>query len=297
VLSSGVQIERQELRAFLAVVEHGGFRRAAERLHLSQSAVSQAVANLETKLDVQLLVRRGRPQMTEAGKRVLAYAQTVTHEETAALADLQRIRRGGLSTLSLAVNSAVHRLYARELLLDFCERNPLTRLKLSVAPSRELIYGVDDERWELAFGPFQHRMPGHFQTRPLFTERRLLVVHERFPRVAELLADPERVLPQTTLLTSYLDDASQRPGPDQRLRNQFREVWEVGSLDLRLALAEAGKGVMYLSDRVLANLSGYRTIDGLETSAFEREVGLYHKKHRALSEGAKRFLAICAARF
>ena len=45
-----MQIERNELRCFHAVIEAGGFSRAAERLDLSQSAVSQAIANLEHRL-------------------------------------------------------------------------------------------------------------------------------------------------------------------------------------------------------------------------------------------------------
>ncbi len=45
-----MRFENSELRAFRAVIEEGGFRRAAEALHISQSAVSQAVAGLESKL-------------------------------------------------------------------------------------------------------------------------------------------------------------------------------------------------------------------------------------------------------
>ena len=100
-----------------------------------------------------------------------------------------------------------------------------------------------------------------------------------------------------TLLTSYLDDATRRPGQEQRLRNQFASVWEVSNLELRLALAEAGKGVTYLSNLLLDRLDGFHPIGGLEISRFEREVGLYYKRHRALSEGARRFIAICESHF
>jgi len=292
-----MQIERNEIRVFAAVVEEGGFSRAAERLHISQSAVSQAVANLEHKLDARLLLRKGRPKLTEAGKRLFSFAQTMVNEEQRTLADIQRIRTGALSTLNLAMNSVVSRVHGRTLMLEFCERNPLTRLKLDVAPSREIIYGVEDERWELGFGPFQHNMPGHFELTPYFTEARLLVVHEAHPRFQALTADPDTELPGTTLLTSYLDDAARRPGPEQRLRNQFAGVWEVSNLELRLALAEAGKGVTYLSDLLLGQLGGFHPIEGLEISRFEREVGLYYQRHRALSEGARRFIAVCEAQF
>ena len=45
-----MRLENSELRAFRAVIEEGGFKRAAAALHISQSAVSQAVAGLEAKL-------------------------------------------------------------------------------------------------------------------------------------------------------------------------------------------------------------------------------------------------------
>ncbi len=292
-----MQIERNEIRVFTAVVEEGGFSRAAERLHISQSAVSQAVANLEHKLDTRLLLRKGRPRLTEAGKRLLSFAQTLVNEERRALADIQRIRTGALSTLNLAMNSVVSRVFGQGLMLEFCERNPLTRLKLDVAPSREIIYGVEEDRWELGFGPFQHHMPGDFVTTPFFTEQRVLVVHEAHPDHVALRQRPQDELARATLLTSYLDDATRRAGQEQRLRNQFASVWEVSNLELRLALAEAGKGVTYLSDRLLAQLSGYHLIDGLPISRFERQVGLYYKRHRALSEGARRFIAICERYF
>jgi DNA-binding transcriptional LysR family regulator len=292
-----MQIERHEIRIFSAVVEEGGFSRAAERLHISQSAVSQAVANLEHKLDTQLLLRKGRPRLTEAGKRLYSFAENVILEEQLALADIQSIRSGALSTLNLAMNSLVNRLYGRELLLEFCERNPLTRLKLDVAPSREIIYGVDEGRWELGFGPFQAQMPGYFVSRPFFTEERVLVVHESHPLFEAVMQDPEPHLGSITLLASYLDDASKRRGQEQRLRNQFAGVWEISNLGLRLALAEEGKGAAYLSNRLLETLVGYHPIPGLEISNFERKVGLYYKDHRPLSEGAKRFIAICERHF
>ncbi len=291
-----MQIERNEIKVLSAVVEEGGFSRAAERLGLSQSAVSQTIANLEHKVGTALLSRGRTPALTEAGRRLFRFAQTVQNEERLALEDLEQIRSGALSTLNLAMSSLVNRLYGRELMLTFCERNPLTRLKLDVAPSREMIYGVDEDRWELAFGPFQHQMPGHFETYGCFDEQRVLVVHEAHPEFARLCADPAATLARATLITSYLDDVTKRPGAD-RLRRLFASIWEVSHLDLRLALVAAGKGVTYISNRLLPELDGIVPIVGVDFATIDRTVGVYHKKHNVLSEAAKRFLAIVEARF
>lgn len=291
-----MQIERHEIRIFAAVVEEDGFSRAAEKLDVSQSAVSQAIANLEHKLDCQLIVRGRKLALTESGKRLFSFSRLVINEESVALDDIQRIRSGALSTLNLAMSSAVNRFHGERLLLEFCEKNPLTRLKLDVAPSREMVYGVDDDRWELGFGPFQSRMPGHFECLPFFREQRHLVVHEQHPDFRDLMGDPSDHLGAQTLLTSYLDDPGKRPG-NQRIRDMVQDVWEVSHLELRLALCAAGKGITYLSDRLLDDIDGFQRIEGLEVSSFEREVGLYYKKHKALSEGAKRFIGICQRAF
>ena len=291
-----MQIERQEIRVFSAVVEEGGFGRAAETLDVSQSAVSQAIANLEHKLDTALLIRGRKLELTEAGKRFFSYTRTVINEESETLSDIKRIRTGALSTLNLAMSSTVNRFHGIRLLLEFSERNPLTSLKLDVAPSREMVYGVDEDRWELGFGPFQSRMPGHFECLDFYREQRMLVVHEHHPQFAELMADPLSHMLQQTLLTSYLDDAGKRPG-NARIRDMVGDVWEVSHLELRLALCAAGKGVLYLSERLLNELPGYHHLSGLDISTFERDVGLYFKKHKALTEGAKRFIGICQREF
>jgi DNA-binding transcriptional LysR family regulator len=291
-----MQIERHEIRIFTTVVEENGFSRAAEKLDVSQSAVSQAIANLEHKLDTQLLIRGRKLALTESGKRVFSFARLVIKEESLAMDDIQRIRSGALSTLNLAMSSAVNRFHGERLLLEFCEKNPLTRLKLDVAPSREMVYGVDEDRWELGFGPFQSHMPGHFECLPFFHETRYLVVHEDHPDFEALIDDPEQNLSAQTLLTSYLDDAGKRPG-NQRIRDRVQDVWEVSHLELRMALCAAGRGITYLSDSLLDDVDGFHQIGGLAVSSLEREVGLYYKKHRALSEGARRFIGICQRAF
>lgn len=287
-----MQIERNEIRCFQAVVEAGGFSRAAERLDLSQSAVSQTIANLEHRLGATLL-RRGTPlQLTEAGIRLLRFAETVLNEERETLKDIAQIRSGALSTLSLALSPATNARFGVALLRDFCKRNPLTRLKVVVAPSREIVHGVADGRWELGFGPFQHAMPEYFAFHPCFPEVRRLMIAADHPSRDDLRRDPQTTLRSLPLITSYLSDSSRHPGGN-RLRNAFGSIWEVSHMELRLALVAEGKGVTYVSDLVTSVPPGLVTIEGLPFSSIERQVGVYYLKHQTLSQGSTRFLALC----
>jgi DNA-binding transcriptional LysR family regulator len=287
-----MQIERNEIRCFQAVIDAGGFSRAAERLGLSQSAVSQTVANLEHRLGAVLLRRGQPPQLTEAGIRFLRFAESVMNEEREALADIAHIRSGALSTLSLALSPATNARFGVALLKDFNERNPLTRFRVVVAPSREIVYGVSEGRWELGFGPLQHSMPEYFAFYPCFHETRRLMISADHPSRDALRRDPDATLRTLPLITSYLD-ASGRRGNTNRLRNAFGSVWEVSHLDLRLALVAEGKGVTYVTDLITNVPPELVPIEGLPFSKIERQVGIYYLKHQPLSQAGSRFLALC----
>jgi LysR family transcriptional regulator (chromosome initiation inhibitor) len=83
-----VQIDGQQLAAFAAVIEHGSFDAAAERLHVTPSAVSQRIKALEQRVG-QVLVRREKPTVaTPAGVPLLRLAAQTALLESEALADM-----------------------------------------------------------------------------------------------------------------------------------------------------------------------------------------------------------------
>ena len=99
-----MQIDGQQLAAFAAVIEHGSFDAAAERLHVTPSAVSQRIKALEQRVG-QVLVRREKPCVaTPAGVPLLRLAVQTALLESEALADMG----GGSSDrtrVAIAVNA------------------------------------------------------------------------------------------------------------------------------------------------------------------------------------------------
>ncbi len=292
-----MRLEAQELRVLAAVVENNGFKRAAEKLCVSQSAVSQAIAVLERKLD-QRLLQRTPLTPTEAGMRLLTYAQHVAHEEELLLGDLADIRRGQSAKLSLALNSTINRYHAPELVLEFCRENPYARLQVEELPSRQVIQAVVAGTTELGMGPFQTHMPA-VDCIPLFEELRTLVVSRRHPQFHALQLEPLAVLSGLPLLASYLDDPEQRPAM-QRIRDHFGGVWEVRPIGLRLELLAAAHAVGYVSDLVLAReplCADLVEVEGLPFSRIARRVGLFYRKDSRLSAGAGNFVELCRERW
>src|ERR1700761_3761248 len=71
-----VMLDLELLRSFVSVVEAGGFTRAGERVHRTQSTVSQQIKRLEEDVGQVLLHRDGKDvRPTEAGERLLSYAR------------------------------------------------------------------------------------------------------------------------------------------------------------------------------------------------------------------------------
>ena len=89
-----------KLDIFTQVVEAGSFSKAAERLLMSQSGVSQHIQDLERSLGVKLLTRTSRGvRLTEAGKTLLDYAQRIAMlatEAEAAVTDVAQLSAGEL---------------------------------------------------------------------------------------------------------------------------------------------------------------------------------------------------------
>ncbi|MGQ1839296.1 LysR family transcriptional regulator [Kocuria turfanensis] len=95
----------RQLRYFLAVVDHGGFTRAAEHLLIAQPSLSQTVKGLERELGVPLFHRVGRRVvLSEAGEELVGPARVVLRDLEAARAavdDLRGVRSGRLDVVAM----------------------------------------------------------------------------------------------------------------------------------------------------------------------------------------------------
>ncbi|MGM8226437.1 LysR family transcriptional regulator [Cellvibrio sp. ARAG 10.3] len=97
-------IEIRHLKTLLALRETGSLVEAAERLFLTQSALSHQLKELESRLDCELFVRKSRPlRFTEAGKRLLQLADDVLAKVSEAERDLQKLLHGEAGRLYMAI--------------------------------------------------------------------------------------------------------------------------------------------------------------------------------------------------
>jgi len=97
-------LEIRHLETLTAIRDGGSLQEAAERLHVTQSALSHQLRELEARLNTPLLNRRTRPaRLTTAGLRVLALAENVLPRMRACERDLHRLAAGSTGRLHMAI--------------------------------------------------------------------------------------------------------------------------------------------------------------------------------------------------
>ena len=114
------------IEAFAAVIEEKGFERAAERLHITQSAVSQRVKALEDEVGRILVARESPPRATAAGERLFRHYRQVSGLEEEALGELGMRSEAGFSELPIAVNADSLSVWLMPAITEFLKSRAVT---------------------------------------------------------------------------------------------------------------------------------------------------------------------------
>jgi DNA-binding transcriptional LysR family regulator len=142
----------EQLRVFVAVAERQHMTRAAESLHLAQSAVSAAVAALEARHGAKLFHRVGRGiELTEAGVLFLNEARAVLARAEAAelvLSELGGLQRG---TLAIHASKTIASYWLPRHLVAFRRAHPAIDLRLSVGNTAQVAAAVHEGLAEIGF--------------------------------------------------------------------------------------------------------------------------------------------------
>ncbi|MCG6574504.1 LysR family transcriptional regulator [Pseudomonas sp. AF32] len=121
-----------QLKVFLTVVEVGSFAGAARKLHRATSVVSYTIANLEMQLGVALFDRKTtrKPQLTDAGRTVLAEARSITNGVNGLRAKVSGLLHGLEAEVHLALDVMLPADRVVDALKTFREQFPTVTLHL-----------------------------------------------------------------------------------------------------------------------------------------------------------------------
>jgi len=144
-------MEFDQLRTFLAVLEHKSFVRAGEALGIGQSTVSFHVKALEQKVGLVLLERgRGSIGPTAAGRALLPYAERIVALVGEARARLESRKSGEVGELTLAASTIPGEYLLPPLLARFRAQHPGIRLEMAVFDSDKALAALQANEVDLA---------------------------------------------------------------------------------------------------------------------------------------------------
>jgi DNA-binding transcriptional LysR family regulator len=289
-------MDSRQLRAFCEVVERKSFSQAAERLGVTQPAVSLQVRSLEKRLGTQLLDRSGRRvEPTESGAKLYRSAQRLLALEDEIEADLAGDATGDLDgTLEIGASTGPGGVVLAQLLCEFAQHHPQIHVALSVFDTQSVVERVADRTLELGVVGAAPRHRG--------------VEYEPFLRDTVVLAcPPGHPFANTTVTLEQLKDeqlivmqdgAGVRAMIEEELRNAGLRLRD---LDVRLELGlqesvtsavRGGYGVTFISRSSVENdlAAGTLVEARVEGLRLEREILLVRAAGRAETRAARAFV-------
>ena len=295
-------METRQLQAFCEVIERKSFSQAAERLGVTQPAISLQVRALEKRLGTQLLDRSGRRvEPTDAGLRLYRGAQRLLQLEEEIVNDLAEQAGGDLAgSFEIGASTGPGGVVLPQLLCEFREGHPDLRIALSVFDTQTVVERVADRSLELGVVGAAPRHRG--------------VEYEPFFRDSVVLACPPghrfagRTVTVDELRGETLIVMQDGAGVRQMIEDEFRGVGvRFRDLDVHLELGlqesvttavRSGYGVTFISrSSVESDLQAGTLVEARVADVeLEREIFLVRATGRSESNAARAFVEFAKER-
>ncbi|MFN2628083.1 MAG: selenium metabolism-associated LysR family transcriptional regulator [Gaiellaceae bacterium] len=295
-------MDTRQLAAFCAVVERKSFSHAAERLGVTQPAVSLQIRSLERRLGRQLLDRSGRRvEPTEAGLRLYRNAQRLLALEEQLFSELEEEGDGALTgRLEIGASSGPGGTVLPMLLCEFQRRHSAVHVALSVSDTQRVVDQVARRELELGVvGAARRHRAVVFE--PFFRDEVVLACPPGHPfagrelTLDDLREEPLIVMQEGAGVRQVIEDELR--GVGVRLRD-LRVGMELGLQESVHSAVAAGYGVTFISRSAIeADLAAGRIavarVVGLDPA---REISLVRASGRAETRVAQAFVAFARER-
>jgi len=289
-------MELRQLAYLEAVVRHRHFTRAAEELHVAQSALSHQVARLERELGVELLARTTRSvEPTDAGLLVAARARAIAAETGALRAELDELRglvRGRVTVGALLFGGELN---IPALLASFTSAYPQIDVGLREGTVQRMVDGLEDGSIDLAF-VLEREPRDEYERAPLSSEELAVVMSAEHPlaapraiRISALARERLIGFEHGSSVRSVVDDAFERAGVNPRI------ALEGNDLALVRSLVAEGIGLAIMP-RTFAELPGPPVALRRLSPPLRLTVALWWRRGRHLSPAARAFVEFARER-
>lgn len=283
-----MNVTLRQLRAFVAVAQLGGFTPAAQRLHLTQSALSVLVRELERELGIRLFDRTTRSvRLTDAGRELHASAEKMLADLEHAVANSRGLAEERRGRVAVAATPLMSSTLLPRIIASYQAAHPGVTVVLKDAVASQIRRHVQDGEADFGIGTFLAPEPG-FATEPLMVDTLLLACPRRHPlagkprvRWRDLAGHPFIALVRDNAVGELVRDCLKEAG------TQVHVAHEVAFLTTVLGMVEAGLGISVLPSYARDAIRTHRiALRRLVEPAIRRETSLITRRDRSLSPAA-----------
>jgi DNA-binding transcriptional LysR family regulator len=294
-------MDTRQLQAFCAVVERKSFSQAAERLGVTQPAVSLQVRALEQRLGQTLLDRSGRRvEPTEAGRRLYRSAQKMLALEAQLLEEVSEDDGALTGTLAIGASTGPGAHLVPLLLCDFQREHPDLHVALSIWDTQTVIDRVADRDVELGVvGALRRHRSLEFE--PLVRDEIVLAVPPGHRAaggtlpVDELRSETMIVMQEGAGVRQVIEEELRRAG--LRLRGVEPKL-ELGLQESVKSAVAAGFGVAFISRTAIEGELAKGTLAAARVEGIEpaRQIYLVRARGRVPTRAAEAFVEFAKER-
>ncbi|MEH6650972.1 MAG: LysR family transcriptional regulator [Motiliproteus sp.] len=292
-------MDTNSLKAFVIAADARSFSIAAERLFLTQPAISKRIANLEQQLDCRLFDRIGRTvNLTEAGRMLLPRARTILLEfdDTRRLLTNRDGKIEGKLSLATSHHISLHRL--PPVLRQFTKRYSQVTLDLQFNESELAYEAVLSGELELAVITLSPDPDPQICAAPIWLDRLCYCCAVDHPLALTAAEQPDKPHNKALTLSDLTDHAAILPTPATFTRQLVEDEFEQQQLSLNVGMSTNNLDTirMMVSIGLGWSLLPHTLIDGtlvsltLDTAPVRRPLGLIYHRDRTLSNAAQAFI-------
>jgi DNA-binding transcriptional LysR family regulator len=286
-----------QLEVFLAVAQERRFSRAADKLHRTQSAVSQTIHKLEAELGEPLFDRSSREGLlTDAGRVLQEYAERLLNLRTNAHEALVELRELHKGTLAIAANEFTA-LYLLPVLAEFRRLHPMIRMLVNRALGSQIPDDVLQHNSELGVLTY-HPEESQLASMVVYLDELILVVPPH-----HALANEKEISIRQLGAESFVAHSVPSPYRDKVIE-AFKRHKTPLHMDIELPTLQAIKRFVTMGNGV-ALLPAISVETGLvrgelvriavKELQFHRKLRLVYRKAASLSHAARAFLKVAEA--
>jgi len=239
-----MKIDTLGVQAFIAVAEHGSFHRAAQSLHITQTALSRRIQNLEAFLGIRLVERTTRSvSLTSIGHSFLPQARRSLTDLAMALVEIRETGKSLRGDVTIACVPTVGVHYLPRIVQQYAARHPDNRIRILDHASSDVVAAV--LRREAEFGiSMQGSHERGLTSIPLLKDRFVLVCRDDHALSGRTRLSWRQLEPHALILAGA--ESGNRPLLDLTLEKQeitLRSFYEVQRSSTAVGMVAEGCGV------------------------------------------------------